>query len=111
VFTDVLKVPAGAEASLQWSPVAPARAPARRAYATRSTPSRANSPTGRSISNSTDDVEGFLTGLHAKTRTATVGERQRVLRLLVKDVLIGPDKITIRHSMTGTATAARTAAR
>jgi site-specific DNA recombinase len=59
----------------------------------------------------TDDVEGFLTGLHAKTRTATVGERQRVLRLLVKDVLIGPDKITIRHSMTGTATAARTAAR
>jgi site-specific DNA recombinase len=43
----------------------------------------------------TDDVEGFLTGL----------------QLLVKDVLIGPDKITIRHSMTGTATAARTAAR
>ena len=24
-------------------------------------------------------------------------QRQRVLRLLVKDVLIGPDKITIRH--------------
>ena len=43
----------------------------------------------------TDDVEGFLTGL----------------QLLVKDVLIGSDKITIRHSMTGTATAARTAAR
>ena len=46
-----------------------------------------------------DDVEGFLTGLRAKTRTATVTERQRVLRLLVKDVLIGPDKITIRHSI------------
>ena len=46
-----------------------------------------------------DDLEGFLTGLRAKTRTATVGERQRVLRLLVKDVLIGPDKITIRHSI------------
>src|SRR5664279_6257536 len=46
-----------------------------------------------------DDVEGFLTGLRAKTHTATVTERQRVLRLLVKDVLIGPDKITIRHSI------------
>ena len=47
----------------------------------------------------TDDVEGFLTGLRAKTHTATVTERQRVLRLLVKDVLIGPDKITIRRSI------------
>src|SRR5665648_524828 len=46
-----------------------------------------------------DDLEGFLTGLRAKTRTATVEERQRVLRLLVKDVLISPDKITIRHSI------------
>ena len=26
-----------------------------------------------------------------------MAERQRVLRLLVKDVLVGPDKITIRH--------------
>jgi site-specific DNA recombinase len=44
-----------------------------------------------------DDLEGFLTQLHGKASTATVQERQRVLRLLVKDVLIGPDKITIRH--------------
>jgi site-specific DNA recombinase len=43
------------------------------------------------------NLEGFLTQLHAKTETSTVEERQRVLRLLVKDVLIGPDKITIRH--------------
>src|SRR6185437_4138433 len=41
----------------------------------------------------------FLTGLRGKTATATVAERQRVLRLLVKDVFVGPDKITIRHSI------------
>jgi site-specific DNA recombinase len=43
------------------------------------------------------DLEGFLTQLHAKAEVCTVEERQRILRLLVKDVLIGPDKITIRH--------------
>jgi site-specific DNA recombinase len=43
------------------------------------------------------DLEGFLAQLHAKAEVSTVAERQRVLRLLVKDVLIGPDKITIRH--------------
>jgi site-specific DNA recombinase len=43
------------------------------------------------------DLEGFLAQLHARTATAAVEERQRVLRLLVKDVLIGPEKITIRH--------------
>jgi site-specific DNA recombinase len=44
-----------------------------------------------------EDLEGFLTQLRANTQTAHVEERQRVLRLLVKDVLIGPEKITIRH--------------
>jgi len=46
-----------------------------------------------------DNLEDFLTGLRDKAATATVTERQRVLRLLVKDVLVGPDKITIRHSI------------
>jgi site-specific DNA recombinase len=46
-----------------------------------------------------DNLEDFLTGLRDKATTATVSERQRVLRLLVKDVLVGPDKITIRHSI------------
>jgi DNA invertase Pin-like site-specific DNA recombinase len=41
--------------------------------------------------------EGFLTRLRTSAATATVEERQRVLRLLVKDILIGPEKITIRH--------------
>jgi DNA invertase Pin-like site-specific DNA recombinase len=43
------------------------------------------------------DLEGFLTQLHSKAEVSSVEERQRVLRLLVKDVLVGPDKITIRH--------------
>jgi site-specific DNA recombinase len=46
-----------------------------------------------------DNLETFLTGLRDKTAAATVPERQRVLRLLVKDVLVGPEKITIRHSI------------
>jgi len=44
-----------------------------------------------------DDLEGFLAQLRDTAETAGVEQRQRVLRLLVKDVLIGPEKITIRH--------------
>lgn len=57
-----------------------------------------------------DDLEGFLAQLRDKADTALVEERQRVLRLLVKDVLIGPEKITIRHRIPireRTATSAR----
>jgi site-specific DNA recombinase len=43
------------------------------------------------------DLEGFLAQLNTRAETSTVDERRRVLRLLVKDVLIGPEKITIRH--------------
>ncbi|MFZ2177137.1 MAG: hypothetical protein WAW17_24515 [Rhodococcus sp. (in: high G+C Gram-positive bacteria)] len=43
------------------------------------------------------DLEGFLTQLRDKAEVSTVEKRQRVLRLLVKDVLVGADKITIRH--------------
>ena len=46
-----------------------------------------------------DNLEDFLTSLQNKAAAATVAERQRVLRLLVKDVLVGPDKIIIRHSI------------
>ena len=41
-----------------------------------------------------DDIEGFPSRLRTSAATE---ERQKVLRLLVKDVLIGPEKITIRH--------------
>ena len=43
------------------------------------------------------DLESFLTRLRGSAATASTEERRRVLRLLVKDVLIGPEKITIRH--------------
>jgi site-specific DNA recombinase len=42
-------------------------------------------------------LEGFLARLRGSTATASTEDRRRVLRLLVKDVLIGPEKITIRH--------------
>ena len=44
-----------------------------------------------------DGLEGFLAQLRGTAATASTEERLWVLRLLVKDVLIGPDKITIRH--------------
>jgi DNA invertase Pin-like site-specific DNA recombinase len=43
------------------------------------------------------DLEGFLARLRGKAATASTDDRRRVLRLLVKDILIGPEKITIRH--------------
>ena len=46
-----------------------------------------------------DDLEGFLATLRKSAVTATVEDRQRVLRLLVKEVLVGPGKIVIRHSI------------
>jgi site-specific DNA recombinase len=45
------------------------------------------------------NLEGFLATLRKSAATATVEDRQRVLRLLVKEVLIGPGKIVIRHSI------------
>jgi site-specific DNA recombinase len=44
-----------------------------------------------------DNLGSFLTRLRGNAATASTEERQRVLRLLVKNVLIGPEKITIRH--------------
>jgi site-specific DNA recombinase len=46
-----------------------------------------------------DNLEGFLTTLRKSAGTATIQDRQRVLRLVVKEVLIGPGKIVIRHSI------------
>ena len=44
-----------------------------------------------------DDLHGFLGKLRANSATATTQDRQRVLRALVQDVLVGPEKLTIRH--------------
>ncbi len=45
-----------------------------------------------------ENLEGFLAALRTSAATATVEDRQRVVRLLVKEVLVGPSKIVIRHS-------------
>ena len=45
-----------------------------------------------------DPVEFRMKNLRGNAATATVEDRQRVLRLIVKDILIGPEKITIRHA-------------
>jgi site-specific DNA recombinase len=44
-------------------------------------------------------LEDFLGQLRTNADTTTIPEQQRVLRLLVKDVLIGPERILIRHSI------------
>jgi site-specific DNA recombinase len=46
-----------------------------------------------------ENLEGFLATLRTSAATATVQDRQRVVRLLVKEVLVGPGKIVIRHSI------------
>ena len=43
------------------------------------------------------DLESFLARLRGSAATATVEDRQRVLRAVVQDILIGPGKLTIRH--------------
>jgi len=46
-----------------------------------------------------ENLENFLTRLRGNAEQASLNEQQRVLRLLVKDVLIGPKRILIRHSI------------
>jgi site-specific DNA recombinase len=46
-----------------------------------------------------ETVTDFLIRLRSSAGTLDVSERQRVLRLLVKDILVGDDKIVIRHSI------------
>ena len=41
----------------------------------------------------------FLTRLRSSADVLDISERQRVVRLLVKDILVGDDKIIIRHSI------------
>lgn len=46
-----------------------------------------------------ETLTAFLARLRSAAETLSVIERQKVVRLLVKDVLIGEDTITIRHSI------------
>ena len=46
-----------------------------------------------------ETLTAFLARLHEAADTLSINERQRIVRLVVKDVLIGEDTITIRHSI------------
>src|SRR6516165_286390 len=46
-----------------------------------------------------ETLTAFLARLRAVAETLSVIERQKIVRLLVKDVLVGEDTITIRHSI------------
>ena len=45
------------------------------------------------------NLKEFLSRLHQSAQTLDVKERQQVLRLVVKEILVGPDTLTIRHSI------------
>ena len=46
-----------------------------------------------------ENLTAFLARLRGAADTLSITERQRIVRLVVKDVLIGNDTITIRHSI------------
>ena len=46
-----------------------------------------------------EDLEGFLTRLRDTADVATVEDRQKVLRSVVKEVLIGPERVVVRHTI------------
>ena len=46
-----------------------------------------------------EDLEGFLGRLRETTETASIEDRQKVLRSVVKDVLVGPERVVVRHSI------------
>jgi site-specific DNA recombinase len=47
----------------------------------------------------TETLEGFHARLTANAETLTIQQRQQIIRLVVREVLIGEDDITIRHSI------------
>jgi site-specific DNA recombinase len=46
-----------------------------------------------------ESLEGVLAKLHDAAQSLEVADRQRVVRLVVKEVRVGPDSIVIRHSI------------
>jgi site-specific DNA recombinase len=46
-----------------------------------------------------ENIEDFLASLRESAQQLNILERQKILRLLVKEVLVGKDTITIKHSI------------
>ena len=51
----------------------------------------------RSLPAPRETLNTFLTRLRSSASDLNISERQRIMRLLVKEVLVGDDKIIIRH--------------
>jgi site-specific DNA recombinase len=49
-----------------------------------------------------ETVTGFLARLRETAKTLDVSERQRIVRLLVKEIVVAGDAIIIRHSIPAT---------
>lgn len=45
------------------------------------------------------DLEGFLARLPETSADATIDDRQQVLRTVVKEVVVGPERVVVRHSI------------
>jgi DNA invertase Pin-like site-specific DNA recombinase len=50
-----------------------------------------------------ETLTAFLQRLRSNADTLDIGQRQRIMRLLVKEVIVGKDLITIKHSIPGQA--------
>ena len=48
-----------------------------------------------------ETLTAFLERLRSNADTLDIGQRQRIMRLLVKEVIVGKDLITIKHSIPG----------
>ena len=48
-----------------------------------------------------ETLTAFLERLRSNAQTLDIGERQRIMKLLVKEVIVGKDIITIKHSIAG----------
>jgi site-specific DNA recombinase len=46
-----------------------------------------------------ENLEGFLARLRDTAAIATIEDRQKVLRSVVKEVLVGPERVTVRHTI------------
>jgi site-specific DNA recombinase len=46
-----------------------------------------------------EDLESFLARLHDQADTATIEDRQKVLRSVVKEILVGPERVIVRHTI------------
>jgi site-specific DNA recombinase len=46
-----------------------------------------------------ESLAPFQARLRARAESMDIGERQRIVRLLVKEVIVGPEAITIRHCL------------